>query len=171
MKSEGVCRLCNRKLSGRGMTKHLQSCMSENLQPEQGDSSIFLIKASAGPFWVYFEVNTSSTLGRIDSFLRDLWLECCGHLSASTIDSVRYYSHAEFLESGEKGMDVFLKQVISPGAKFRHEYDFGTTTELELQCISDRKGKARSKIEVIARNDMPEILCDECGKPAKEICT
>ena len=46
-----------------------------------------------------------------------------------------------------------------------------TTTELDLQCISERKGKARSNIEVAARNDMPDFLCDECGKPAKEICS
>ncbi len=153
------------------MTSHLRSCISENLQSEQGDSKIFLIKASAGPFWVYFEVDASSTLGNIDNFLRDLWLECCGHLSAFTIDSVGYYSHADFLEPGEKGMDISLKQVLKPGIKFRHEYDFGTTTELDLQCISERKGKVRSKIEVMARNDMPEILCDECEQPAKEICT
>lgn len=171
MESEGTCGICNRRLSRRGMTRHLQSCISENLQSEQGDGRIFLIKASAGPFWVYFEVGASSTLRKIDSFLRDLWLECCGHLSAFTIDSIRYYSHEEFLESGEKGMDISLKQILSPGAKFSHEYDFGTTTELELQCISERKSKVRSKIQVIARNDMPEILCDECGKPAKEICT
>ncbi len=162
--------ICNRILSGRGMTSHLRSCISENLQSEQGDNKIFLIKASAGPFWVYFEADASSTLGKIDNFLRDLWLECCGHLSAFTIDAVRYYSHKEFVDSGEKGMDISLKQVLRPGVRFRHEYDFGTTTELDLQCISERKGKVRSKIELIARNDMPEILCDECGKLAKEIC-
>jgi len=30
---------------------------------------------------IYFEVNDSETLSKIDDFLRDLWLECCGHLS------------------------------------------------------------------------------------------
>lgn len=171
MKSEGACRLCNRTLSGRGMTKHLQSCMREKLQSKQGDGRVFLIKASAGPFWVYFEVNGSSMLRDIDSFLRDLWLECCGHMSAFTIDSVRYYSHGRLMGPGYKGMNISLKQVLRPGIKFRHEYDFGTTTELDLQCISERQGMVRKKVEILARNEMPEFLCDECGKPAKEICT
>lgn len=93
MESKGVCSACNRTISGRGMTRHLQSCPErEKLQLKQGDGKVFLIKASAGPFWVYFEVNDSSTLRDIDSFLRNLWLECYGHMSAFTIGSVRYYS-------------------------------------------------------------------------------
>ena len=55
--------------------------------------------------------------------------------------------------------------------KFIHEYDFGTTTELDMTCISERRGKVGAEIDIIARNDMFEILCDECGKPAKQICT
>jgi len=172
MKSEGVCKLCNKTFSGRGMTKHLQSCI-ERKEPEfkKGDEKIFLIKASAGPFWVYFEVNGSSTLNSVDRFLRSLWLECCGHLSAFTIGSVRYYSHASFLETGEKGMGIPLKNVLKPGVRFFHEYDFGTTTELDMECILERQGKMMNRIEILARNNMIEILCDECGKPAKEICT
>jgi len=77
MESKGVCRACDRTISGRGMTRHLQSCAERRrLQLKQGDGRAFLIKASAGPFWVYFEVSDSSTLRDIDSFLRDLWLEC-----------------------------------------------------------------------------------------------
>ncbi len=170
MKSEGACKICNRVLSGRGMTSHLRSCMSKNLQAEQGNRKIFLIKASAGPFWVYFEVDASSMLEKIDKFLRDLWLECCGHLSAFTIDGVIYYSPNESMYLGGKGMDVSLKQVLKPGVRFRHEYDFGTPTELNLQCISERKGKVKPKMEIMAKNDMPEILCDECGQLAQEIC-
>ena len=130
-----------------------------------------LLKASAGPFWVYFDVDDSSTLVNVDQFLRDLWLECCGHLSAFTIGPIMYMSHTEFLDSGEKSMNVALKRVIRPGVKFRHEYDFGTTTELDMECISERRGKAGSEIEIVAQNDMLEFPCDECGKPATEICT
>jgi hypothetical protein len=172
MKSEGVCRLCNKTFSGRGMTRHLQSCIGRK-EPKSkgGDEKIFLIKASAGPFWVYFEVNGSSTLGNVDSFLRSLWLECCGHLSAFTIGSVRYYSHALYLEPGEKGMDIPLENVLKPRVKFLHEYDFGTTTKLDMECVSERQDKMMDRIEILARNNMIEILCDECGKPAKEIRT
>jgi len=171
MESRGVCRACNRTISGRGMTRHLQSCPErKKAQSEQGSGKVFLIKASAGPFWVYFEVNDSSTLVDIDIFLRDLWLECCGHMSAFTIDSVEYFSTTEFLEPGEKDMNRQLRKVIRPGVKFRHEYDFGTTTELDLKCISERSGKVREKVEILARNEMPEFYCDECERLAEEIC-
>lgn len=81
MESQGVCRACNRIISGRGMTRHLESCSErENLQLKQGGGKVFLIKASAGPFWVYFKVSNSSTLRDIDGFLRALWLECCGQV-------------------------------------------------------------------------------------------
>ena len=80
-------------------------------------------------------------------------------------------SHTEFSGSGEKGMDIPLKKVLMPGVEFLHEYDFGTTTQLDMKCVSERQGKVKDMVEILARNDMPEILCDECGKPAKEICT
>jgi len=172
MKSKGICKACNKTFSGSGMTRHLQACVErKKLQLVQGRGRILLLKASAGPFWVYFDVGDSSTLTDVDGFLRALWLECCGHLSAFTIGSVTYMSDTEFVDSGEKSMNIALKRVMKPGVKFRHEYDFGTTTELDMECISERQGKTGSKIDIIARNDMPEILCDECGKPAKEICT
>jgi len=31
-----------------------------------------------------------ATLTDLDGFLRDIWLECCGHLSAFDIGTVRY---------------------------------------------------------------------------------
>ncbi len=85
MKSEGICSYCKKTFSGRAMAKHLEACVERNKQTEVGKGNVFLIKASCGPYWVYFEANTDSALKNIDDFLRDLWLECCGHLSAFTI--------------------------------------------------------------------------------------
>lgn len=173
IESKGICRICGRSISGRGMTKHLQSCSSrKELHLKQDNGRILLFKAGAGPFWVYFEINDSSTLRDIDIFLRALWLECCGHMSAFTIGSVSYFSTTEYLDPDEKykDMDVLLRNVLRPGIKCRHEYDFGTTTELELKCISERQGTVKDEVEILARNDMPEFFCDECGNLAKEIC-
>jgi len=93
-------------------------------------------------------------------------------MSAFTIDLVSYFSTTEYLDPDEKykDMDVLLRDALRPGVKFRHEYDFGTTTELDLKCISERRGMVRDAIEILARNDMPGFFCDECGTPAKEIC-
>lgn len=177
MKSKGVCRSCNKSYTGSGMTRHLQACAERKKLQNKGNDNIFLIKAGNPPFWVYFELSDSSTLYGIDGFLRTLWLECCGHLSAFTIDSEPYMSHPEDMDldeedmdSDEEGMGMPLKKVLKPGMEFSHEYDFGTTTYLDLKCISERKGKLKKKIEILARNDMPEIPCGECGKPAQLIC-
>jgi len=165
MKSEGVCSFCKKAFSGNAIRKHLGSC-AERISPA-GNEKIFLVKAGEGPFWAYFEVNGSSSLEDIDSFLRKMWLECCGHLSAFTINGKQYFSSPE---DDEPCMDVKIKDIISKGLKFKHEYDFGTTTHLSLECASERTGAQLKKIELLARNNMPDFRC-KCGKPAKEVCT
>jgi hypothetical protein len=102
----------------------------------------------------------------LDKFLRGVWLECCGHLSAFEIDGVEYHSMPE----GEKGMHFKLSRVLNPGMEFYHTYDFGTSTELRLRVISERMGeRGKEKVRVLARNDAPDIRCG-CGKKAKWVC-
>jgi hypothetical protein len=61
-------------------------------------------------------------------------------------------------------MKVALGKVISPGMKFEHIYDFGTSTELSLKFVSAREGFAQNKaVGILARNDPPDIRC-QCGK-------
>ncbi len=54
--------------------------------------------------------------------------------------------------------------------KFVYEYDFGTTTRLNLQ-VQDRYTGPRPEgapaIRVLSRNFKPHIPCDVCGKPAE----
>ena len=73
--SRGDCRICKKEFSQSGIKKHVLSCNKDD-----GKEKVFLIKAKAGPFWVYFEVETKKTLKQLDKFFRDLWLECCWHL-------------------------------------------------------------------------------------------
>lgn len=170
MKSEGTCAFCKKTVSGSAMARHLLSC--EKRKNASADDSagenVFLIRASAGPYFVYFEATGTSTLEKVDAFLRILWLECCGHLSAFTIGNVRYLSYHEELEDGETDMSAKLAGVLRPTLAFVHEYDFGTTTRLDMKVIAERNGKVNG-IEVLARNSPPDFRCG-CGKPAKGIC-
>ncbi|MFH0875884.1 MAG: hypothetical protein V1859_08145 [archaeon] len=89
LKSEGECKYCKKLVSGRAMSRHLKSCTERKKQAENkanANEDIFLVKASQFPFFVYFEVNANATLDTIDEFLRELWLECCGHLSTFNIN-------------------------------------------------------------------------------------
>ncbi len=168
MKSEGKCDYCSGTFSGSTMGKHLQSCpeRKKKIEQDKGDRKVYLIKASCEPFWVYFEADSRNTLKDIDSFLRDLWLECCRHMSGFKILTDFYSSHPE---DDDKSMEIRLDKVLSVGLKFTHDYDFGTTTSLLLTCIAERKGKVID-INAIARNNLPDFKC-KCGKSAKEICS
>ncbi len=170
MKTKGICRFCNREFSSVGMAKHLQSCTERKKEKEE-KGEVFLIRASSSndwaSYWVYFEASYLHKLYDVDSFLRKLWLECCGHLSAFNINSNEYFYHT--LENGQFDMDIYLKDILYPGIEFNYEYDFGSTTELKLRCISVRPGKIE-RINILAKNEPPEFFCDECGKPAKYVC-
>ena len=169
MKSECICSFCKRTFAGSGMVRHLASCPERKkvIENEKSKGKVFLIRAGVGPFWVYFEVNATSALKMVDSFLRELWLECCGHMSSFTINSEQYMSEPW---DDYKGMNFKLEKVMSPGTEFLHEYDFGSTTELEMKCISEREGSVKG-IPIITRNNSLEFSCGECGKPATQVCS
>lgn len=130
------------------MSKHLLSCKERNNFNKEGNKECFLIRASAGPFFVYFEININDTLEKMDEFLRALWLDCCGHLSAFTIDETKYNSYCEDLEPDEKSMNYKLSKLICINQTFQHEYDFGTPTYLNLKVIEKIKSNSRT-IEII----------------------
>ncbi|MBT9144001.1 MAG: hypothetical protein DDT29_02415 [Dehalococcoidia bacterium] len=120
---------------------------------------------------MHLSVPVNATLEDLDGFLRDIWLECCGHLSAFTIEGTRH-SISPIGEYDERGMKVALSDVLASGIKFYHEYDFGTTTELTLRVVSEHEGEDKSEsIQLLARNDPPLIACDSCGKIATQVCT
>jgi hypothetical protein len=56
---------------------------------------------------------------------------------------------------------------------FKYEYDFGTTTELRLKVVGFwERGTEGGGIELLARNDEPQVACHECGKQlATQICS
>ena len=170
-KTEGICIYCKKSFAGNAITRHLSLCEDRKKvnNTDIGNEKIFLIKSGAGLFGVYVEVNASDSLKEIDNFLRNLWLECCGHLSAFHIGEMTYASSPD-KSYDDRSMNIAVGKALIPGMSFSHEYDFGTTTELGLKCLSQRIGKKLEKIEILARNKMPDFKC-KCGQLAKEICT
>jgi len=180
--SKGKCNLCGKSFGKAGMTKHLAACRQSHTLKLKGQgklrrTSLFHLWVGGGPmFWLHLAVPADATLRDLDQFLRDIWLECCGHLSAFTIYGTRYDVDAsaarEWGDLDTRSMNVPLRKVIQPGIKFEHEYDFGTTTELDLKVISEWEGQAKGKtIQILAGNDPPSIACNACGKPATQLCS
>lgn len=155
------------------MARHLQTCESI---PRQGASNAqaFLIKVSANmpDYWLFIEIDGSSTLERLDAFLRDVWVECCGHLSCFTIDDVEYHSNPHSPFDGRlNSMKVPLDRLLTVGMSFDYKYDFGTTTELTLKVISSRPGRVKNTIHLLARNNAPTFKCRSCGLDATYVCS
>jgi hypothetical protein len=175
---EGRCDLCGNLFSKRAMTKHIEACRKKNLPKARGrtkarqEKVYHLVVEGAGlpEYWLHLEAPASATLRDLDLFLRDIWLECCGHMSAFTIGKVRF-SVSPLVEYEERGMNVPLGRVLCKGTKFYHEYDFGTTTVLLLKVVSETERLISNRsIQFLARNLAPDIPCDVCGKPAVRIC-
>jgi len=135
------------------------------------------VKGSYSPeYWMHLEVVANAKLKALDSFLREIWLECCGHLSAFTIGGIRYSSDFDkdsifYSDFKDKSMNYKIGSVLGTGMEFIHEYDFGTTTELSLKVVSERIGTPVDEpVQIMARNDPPEIACMVCGKVATQVC-
>jgi hypothetical protein len=137
-------------------------------------------------YWMHVEIEHEATLVTLDDVLRDVWLECCGHMSSFTIDEVEYVK--PFVEEvampglgvERRDMDVPLGDLLESGTEFTHEYDFGTTIELSIRVVGvgsgDTGGAHAQKhgyrvIRVLAQNESPEIPCDACSAPATSVCT
>ena len=187
--SKGTCTFCHRELSKASMTRHLASCeqriaMQGERESRQKAKKIkafhLVVEGYRLPmYWMHLEVSVDTTLATLDRFLRDTWLECCGHLSVFRIGGFNYYVDAEMdaywdWDMRRKNMQVKLEEVLSPGQTCSYEYDFGSTTELLVKVISeqevDMKGK-RKAIQILARNSLPIVPCDVCGQPATSFCT
>jgi hypothetical protein len=135
---------------------------------------IFHIKIrGGGEHWLHIEMKASSKLSDLDKFLREIWLECCGHLSRFMIGGQAYMpSYAgDLREMDARSMEVQLGKVLDVKHKFDHEYDFGSTTYLKGQIISERQGALKEAVRILARNRIPEAVCADCGKPAVSLCT
>lgn len=174
--SKGKCRFCERAFANSGMARHLEACKqrqerrSASPSPESRSYHIAVKGRYQPEYWMHLEIPADATLLDLDAFLRDIWLECCGHLSAFTIAGKQYMPKADFDLDGES-MDVAIEEVLRPGMDFRHEYDFGTTTELSLKVISQWEGgRPDERVELLARNDPPLIPCGSCGTPATQVC-
>lgn len=176
--SRGRCAFCNKELAKSAMTRHLQNCpqRAEALKanPGQGRVLHLVVEGRYQPeYWIHLELPAVSTLGELDDFLRRIWLECCGHMSAFRIGGRSYSTFdSEYMPDERSMYGVKLNQVLHQDQRFHHEYDFGTTTDLTLRIVGEREGPVKGQpVHVLARNQAPVIPCGNCGKPATQICT
>jgi hypothetical protein len=170
----GICGICRRRLSRAAMPGHLLSCLTALHAPSRPMDAFHLTVECGGGedvYWMHLLVCASAPLRALDRVLRQVWLECCGHFSMFLIDGARFT--VEALHPNDRGMDVHLEEVLTPGRRFAHEYDLGSPTRLTLH-VGHRirvQMPGSAAVGLLARNEPPRFSCDGCGRPACAICT
>ena len=100
--------------------------------------------------------------------IRDIWVECCGHLSAFDIEGVRYEQipDNDFLwGKPAEDMSHKLKEVLEVGMEIGYEYDFGSTTELTIKVVDFYKApEQKENVTILSRNNPIQFTCSVCGK-------
>lgn len=162
IKSEGHCVYCNKIYSKGGLSRHLSTHLKKLEQaPPKKTSLAYHIRVEAGPFFLQLLMNGNKPLKNLDSFLRQIWLECCGHLSEF------FFGRYE-----EVSKSTLAKQVFSKGVIMGYIYDWGSSTELKIQVINEYSIPMKESILLLSRNEPFSIPCDSCGEsPVVSTCT
>ena len=157
--TRGACSFCGKDYTKAGMAKHLAKCLSDQGQSAKGrkSSPCFHLQVSGksiSAYWLHLQVDANTTLKMLDNFLRDIWLECCGHMSLF------------FIGRGEIDMSRRLSSFPAQGMIIDYDYDMGSTTSLEIKVMAAYQGLVapRKPVEILARNEPPAIPCDACGQ-------
>ena len=203
--SLGRCHLCGNAVRAEDVSTHALSCVTVAVQwgfvnndlnsSHAGNGTILIwVRGDELRQWMMLAVRPTTSLRQLDQFLRNLWLECCGHMSHFQIGATRYNAsipgpgdtrlvEADLAEPGERHMLYTVEEAIREGELFRHEYDYGDTTYLDLECVAvlpapyqflpelidppePSDGHTDDFITIVARN-LPLERCFTCEEPAR----
>ena len=149
---KGNCCLCGNELGKTAMKNHI---LKEHFAKDGQECRLLKIEGAYDKnYWLYVDVPINSALSTLDGFLRKIWLECCGHMSA--FGNVSMANKIRNFKTG----DVLL-----------HEYDFGSTTETLITVIGTVYREQQRGVRLLARNVPITFACCECGSPAELIDT
>lgn len=162
LSSQGKCLYCNQMFSQLEIRKHLAKHLADMEKADTGDKiqTYCHVEVEADEMFLHLLVKGNSTMKTIDSFLKNIWLECCGHLSG--------FGHKNFKVS----MNYKVQDVFESGVKIFHDYDYGTTTRVFLKGLKHYQLNLKESIILLSRNEPLEIMCTICKKePAVNLCT
>jgi hypothetical protein len=122
----------------------------------QGDEECYLLKIEGAydrRYWLYVDMAKDKALSALDRFLREIWLECCGHMSEMSVGKKQKLN------------------ILDIGDKINHEYDMGSPTETLVTVVAEtRRPKQKKAVRLLARNAPIAQTCADCGAPAELIC-
>lgn len=157
----GACQLCGQEAPRAQMRRHLAVCAPAHDESSRAGPIVQLhIEAERDPaYWLYVEGGESVPLEELDSLLRQVWLECCGHMSAFRL------GRTELSERSTLG------SLRRKGVAFQYAYDFGSPTPLRAKVLGYREGSlGRNVLRVLARNTPLKLTCADCNAPGVLVC-
>jgi hypothetical protein len=161
LKSEGRCIYCEELSSRSDIGKHLAKHLTLMEKDAAGKHPVNYchVEVAAGEMFLHLLVKGDATMKIIDRFLRDIWLDCCGHMSG--------FGHKYFkIKMKDLVEDVFQSKI-----KIYHDYDYGTTTRVFLNAKKQYQLNLKERIILLSRNEPLQLMCTECKKkPAVSIC-
>ncbi len=170
--SNGACSYCGHETTSGRMKKHLRDCTKRQAVIAAANRKagkpqtlyhLRVTDAYGKAYWLDLEMRGKATLDDLDFYLREIWLECCGHLSRFSLGGWR---------SSDIDMNKKIDAVFTPGLTLTHIYDFGTSSETLITAVDLREGHPTTKhpIALMARNLLPERQCLKCKEPATWWC-
>jgi hypothetical protein len=197
--SKGKCCFCGKMFAKAGINRHLAIHLQEKAKSGKSGKSFFVKVETdkyygATPYFLSLWINGDAKMRDLDDFLRAIWLECCGHLSAfrnpkqqyafggafdmmdayDYLDEGNVAKYEEIMEDvdGQIPMSRKVKDVLQKGVVLDYEYDFGSSTNLSLTVVDEYPVKAEQNIVLLSRNEPLPIMCSTCKKvPATRICS
>ena len=158
-----VCNICHGFYAPSGIQRHVGACAKKYVEADMHEKkSSYLFKIYdkyMSDYFLHVLVCEDTSLEELDTFLRDIWLECCGHMSV-----FRQGRH-------ELEMDNYVV-CLTDAKKTEYTYDFGSSTNLIIEFKKEFQGSQEHLIKLLARNAQVKVNCHRCDKKlAKYICT
>src|SRR5213078_375749 len=164
--TKGVCNFCNGEFDKAKMTQHLKHCKQRvaAIAVSTGDETkqkqrLFHILAEGRynpQYWMHLEIPASEPLVTLDGFFRDIWVECCDHLSGFEIGGTSYADEPGDFSFEIVGAEVQEEEVDED----EEEYE-----DLSPEELGEEIGKFLDEEPPEWRNMIPAELQLELRKP------
>lgn len=160
---KSICRICEKEYAKAGMSRHLATHLKKHATGKPTQVALH-IQVFNGPYFLHLLTPATTSFEQLDRFLRQIWLECCGHMSAFMLSG-------GYGEENEISMNTKLGRWLQKGSGLEYIYDWGSSTHLAIKCMGEYAIKLpKNEILILARNAPFDFKCQACGKSADCIC-
>lgn len=157
---EGQCKFCEQDFAEKQIVDHLDNCEKRKKNQNIKNLRLKISDPNMKNFWLIVESNNQATFKNLDVLIKDVWVECCGHLSQ--FGGLKK----------EVGKGKIIMDTLDTGGSIDYTYDFGSSTELVIKALkySNYQLSGKGKVELVARNYLPPSNCVKCGQQATLVC-